>query len=131
LHYQNIYSNKQIKLANLGIKYLEKQINNYISPELFKNIITKKQIKIDYLLSNIFSIGIIIIKIIFNYKENDLIELNRKENKLELQINKLANYKILYEILFLLLETNYKNRDIEIIKETISEILHNKKNEVI
>jgi len=131
LHYQNIYSNKQIKLANLGIKYLEKQINNYISPELFKNIITKKQIKIDYLLSNIFSIGIIIIKIIFNYKENDLIELNRKENKLELQINKLANYKILYEILFLLLETNYKNRDIEIINETISEILQNKNNEVI
>jgi len=131
LHYQNIYSNKQIKLANLGIKYLEKQINNYISPELFKNIITKKQIKIDYLLSNIFSIGIIIIKIIFNYKENDLIELNRKENKLELQINKLANYKILYEILILLLETNYKNRDIEIINETISEILHNKKIEVI
>ena len=131
MHYQNIYSNKQIKLANLGIKYLEKQINNYISPELFKNIITKKQIKIDYLLSNIFSIGIIIIKIIFNYKENDLIELNRKENKLELQINKLANYKILYEILILLLETNYKNRDIEIIKETISEILHKKNNEVI
>ena len=131
MHYQNIYSNKQIKLANLGIKYLEKQINNYISPELFKNIITKKQIKIDYLLSNIFSIGIIIIKIIFNYKENDLIELNRKENKLELQINKLANYKILYEILILLLETNYKNRDIEIINETISEILHNKKIEVI
>ena len=131
MHYQNIYSNKQIKLANLGIKYLEKQINNYISPELFKNIITKKQIKIDYLLSNIFSIGIIIIKIIFNYKENDLIELNRKENKLELQINKLANYKILYEILFLLLETNYKNRDIEIINETISEILQNKNNEVI
>jgi len=48
-----------------------------------------------------------------------------------LQINKLANYKILYEILFLLLETNYKNRDIEIINETISEILQNKNNEVI
>ena len=52
-----------------------------MSPELYKNKLLKneKKIEIDELKSNIFSIGIIIIKSINNYKENDINGLNRNK----------------------------------------------------
>ena len=51
-------------------------------PELFKNKLIKneKKIEIDELKSNIFSIGIIILKSINIYNENEIIGLNRNKN---------------------------------------------------
>ena len=52
-----------------------------MSIELYKNKLVKdeKKIEIDELKSNMFSIGIIILKSIGNYNENDINGLNRNK----------------------------------------------------
>ena len=68
-----------------------------------------------------FSLGIIILKSIRKSNENDIIGLNRNPDDTFELIEKIKNCKILYEILIILLEDDYKfSRNIKAIKNSIT-----------
>ena len=63
----------------------------------------------------------IILKSIRKYNENDIIGLNRNPDDTYKLIEEITNCKILYEILIILLEDDYKfSRNVKSIKNSIT-----------